>query len=155
MSKLDEKEPTKRRHFDISIESPLRILSCLVAQSNIDLPAYLSPIQGPEASRAHECGCAGAATVRRNPTTSEATSPIKDYSTSGAAIFPTPSFRSTLGSEEPPAVAHLHNNSNSDPLDRSTPLPMYLLRTPSFTTPPFEHVSPTPPPDYAFIFDEE
>ncbi|OJD12111.1 hypothetical protein ACJ73_09408, partial [Blastomyces percursus] len=34
LSKLDERDPTKRRHFEISIDSPFHIMSCLATQSN-------------------------------------------------------------------------------------------------------------------------
>ncbi|OAT13816.1 arrestin domain-containing protein [Blastomyces gilchristii SLH14081] len=43
LSKLDERDPSKRRHFEISIDSPFHIMSCLATQSNLYLPAYSSP----------------------------------------------------------------------------------------------------------------
>ncbi|KAF3930687.1 hypothetical protein ABW19_dt0208238 [Dactylella cylindrospora] len=40
LSKLDPNDPTKRRHFEISIDSPFHILSCKCSHANISLPAY-------------------------------------------------------------------------------------------------------------------
>jgi hypothetical protein len=36
-----ERDPTKRRHFEISIDSPFHILSCKATQANIYLPDNL------------------------------------------------------------------------------------------------------------------
>ncbi|EEH07872.1 arrestin domain-containing protein [Histoplasma capsulatum G186AR] len=39
LSRTDERDPSKRRHFEISIDSPFHIMSCLATQSNIYPPA--------------------------------------------------------------------------------------------------------------------
>merc|ERR1711977_164166 len=40
LSRPDENDSAKRRHFEISIDSPFNILSCRATQANISLPAY-------------------------------------------------------------------------------------------------------------------
>ncbi|KAF3903508.1 hypothetical protein ABW20_dc0110535 [Dactylellina cionopaga] len=40
LSKVDPNDPAKRRHFEISIDSPFHILSCKCSHANISLPAY-------------------------------------------------------------------------------------------------------------------
>lgn len=40
LSKQDPVDPNKRRHFEISIDSPFQILSCLATNANTTLPAY-------------------------------------------------------------------------------------------------------------------
>lgn len=40
LSKVDPNDPSKRRHFEISIDSPFHILSCKCSQANTSLPAY-------------------------------------------------------------------------------------------------------------------
>src|SRR5690606_35027606 len=42
LSKQDPNDPSKRRHFEISIDSPFHILSCRANQSNTTLPEYHS-----------------------------------------------------------------------------------------------------------------
>lgn len=47
---------TERQCFDISIDSPIQILSCYATLSNTLLPAY-SGIHDPAVARIFECGC--------------------------------------------------------------------------------------------------
>jgi len=55
LSKIDPNDPSKRRHFEISIDSPFHILSCKCSQANISLPAYTdhNPLQQTTTS----CNC--------------------------------------------------------------------------------------------------
>ena len=161
LSRPDENDPTKRRHFEISIDSPFHILSCRATQANIALPAYSSP--GPTSGHTdeYECGCPGAALRRRNspnsflPTLSHlrdrnnSTSSV-DSETHRPGLMRPPTFGSAPSSLTRPQAAHLHEpNSAVHNLQR----PMHLIRTPSFNPPPFDDDEPppplvTPPPDY-------
>jgi hypothetical protein len=67
LSKPDTNDPTKRRHFEISIDSPFHILSCRATQANISLPAYTSPESGVNGTHLYDCGCPGAARRRNSP----------------------------------------------------------------------------------------
>lgn len=59
LSKADPNDSSKRRHFEISIDSPFHILSCHAAGANTALPAYESPNTrlSVSGSGAHRCGC--------------------------------------------------------------------------------------------------
>ena len=54
LSKQDPNDSSKRRHFEISIDSPFHILSCQATHANTTLPAYNSPLPSSTASG---CGC--------------------------------------------------------------------------------------------------
>lgn len=156
LSKLDDKEPGKRRHFEISIDSPFHLLSCNATQANIYLPAYTTPNSDPvPPAQKFECGCPGAPLVSRNSSSSASDREI----TSGpinpvTGRAPSRSFTNGSGGLARPPQAHLA----SEPPDH--PRPMHLLRAPSFAPPPFEDVPPppplvTPPPDYTSIVSEQ
>lgn len=153
LSKLDPNDPTRRRHFEISIDSPFHILSCRATQANTALPAYTSPNVAPPTpgSRLFECGCPGAAPIRRNsprgfvPTLQTVTRPERANSDSSVV---SPGLAR-------PSAAHIYGANGSDPNSRAA-RPIHLLRTPSFNPPPFEHEEPpppleTPPPQYDTI----
>ncbi|KAK9456528.1 hypothetical protein V1511DRAFT_457166 [Dipodascopsis uninucleata] len=40
LSKTDPDDPSKRRHFEVSIDSPFHLLSCRCTMANVSLPAY-------------------------------------------------------------------------------------------------------------------
>ncbi|KAK9470221.1 uncharacterized protein V1510DRAFT_370687 [Dipodascopsis tothii] len=40
LSRSDPADPNKRRHFEVSIDSPFRLLSCRCTTANVSLPAY-------------------------------------------------------------------------------------------------------------------
>ncbi|KAJ6013659.1 hypothetical protein N7540_008250, partial [Penicillium herquei] len=157
LSKIDERDPSKRRHFEISIDSPFHILSCKATQANIYLPAYSRPTSEPEPpSQEFECGCPGAPPAREysiaqsNSDREEAVSTLSRRDSIGRAV--TRSFTNGSGGLARPPQAHLAHEPN----DREVPRPMHLLRTPSFAPPAFEDVPPpppliTPPPDYTTI----
>lgn len=67
ISRLDEDDPNRqrRRHFEISIDSPITLLNCRATQANMSLPQYMtpnSPTQAPS-PRTSSCGCPDAAMV--------------------------------------------------------------------------------------------
>ncbi|KAJ5082562.1 hypothetical protein N7532_011605 [Penicillium argentinense] len=161
LSKVDERDPTKRRHFEISIDSPFHILSCKATQANIYLPAYTNPAAEPEPpAQEFECGCPGAPLATREYTAGQSGSDREDSSTNPnlgrrASIGPgravSRSFTNGSGGLARPPQAHLArepNNEREPP--NPNPRPMHLLRTPSFAPPAFEDVPP-PPPLYTTI----
>ncbi|KAL8835752.1 MAG: hypothetical protein Q9170_003184 [Blastenia crenularia] len=147
LSKPDQIDPSKRRHFEISIDSPLHILSCRATQANIALPAYTSPESVTLLTEHAECGCPGAQRRRNSPS-----SLLPQLQTLNAS-------RTSLDSEEPfsagltrPPAAHLHDPNSG------VSRPIHLLRSPSFNPPAFEDSGPpppmiTPPPQYDSIVD--
>jgi hypothetical protein len=152
LSKVDEKDPTKRRHFEISIDSPFHILSCKATQGNIFLPAYSDPSSEPVVPQEEfECGCPGASLTCRNTATGRLSSPDRDERSDGRGYGLPHSFTSGSGELARPEQAHIAHESN----ERDA-RPMHLLRAPSFAPPAFEELEPppplvTPPPEYATI----
>lgn len=68
LSRPDANDPAKRRHFEISIDSPFHILSCRANRENTLLPAYSSPDCGnPGSGNLADCGCPGAPKRRVSP----------------------------------------------------------------------------------------
>ncbi|KAI5284363.1 hypothetical protein KEM55_001100 [Ascosphaera atra] len=65
LSRADPNEPGKWRHFEISIDSPFHLVSCLASRSNTALPAYSEPTPAPGATApfrrpSRDCNCEGA-----------------------------------------------------------------------------------------------
>ncbi|KIW00049.1 uncharacterized protein PV09_08396 [Verruconis gallopava] len=152
LSKPDVNDPTKRRHFEISIDSPFHILSCRATQANTSLPAYSSPQSADAQTQLFECGCPGAAPRRITPTSYVPT--LGSLNMNSAASNPTmdPVSRTDpLGLARPPA-AHIGGPVCNPALQR----PMHIIRAPSFNPPAFEDEEPpppleTPPPQYDTI----
>jgi hypothetical protein len=148
LSKPDATDPTKRRHFEISIDSPFHILSCQATQANTALPAYSSPEPGNQFVQMPECGCPGAPARRTSPTSFVPTLSSLGRSrgnSSSDSNIPSPDLAR-------PQAAHI-----GGPTEPHAPArPMHLLRAPSFNPPPFEEDEPppplqTPPPLYESI----
>jgi len=144
LSRPDENDPNKRRHFEISIDSPFNILSCQATQANMSLPAYSAGGVTPTPADEFECGCPGAALRRRN------TPPAGNAASRGQDVAPTVqrSWTNDNGGLTRPTQAHVHNDPNQGPSR-----PMHLLRSPSFNPPAFDEDEPppplvTPPPQY-------
>lgn len=146
ISRLDPDDPsgTKRRHFEISIDSPFTVLNCRATQANTNLPAYSGPASHPTPYQS-TCGCPDAASV-------------------AAGISPNSSTGTLTGAEmvndvlpAPPQAAHLHDSTSEShsptrasayghgiPGERE-PRPMHLMRAPSFNPPAFnDDVAPPP-----------
>jgi hypothetical protein len=158
LSKVDERDPSKRRHFEISIDSPFHILSCKATQANIYLPAYSRPTTEPDPpAQEFECGCPGAPPASREYTLGQS-SPDREDSTSTLhrpnSITPVSrSFTNGSGGLARPPQAHIAHEPS---VEREVPRPMHLVRAPSFAPPAFEDVPPppplmTPPPEYMSI----
>nr|POF14077.1 putative arrestin-related trafficking adapter c2d10.04 [Quercus suber] len=149
LSKPDPTEPGKRRHFEISIDSPFHILSCRATQANISLPAYSSPQGGmSNGTSLYECGCPGAARRKNSPTSFVPT--LNALNSARTANAERADQSNVIPDTQSPGLArpqqaHIHGFAQ----DR----PMHLLRAPSFNPPAFEAEEPpppliTPPPQY-------
>ncbi|CAG8956170.1 hypothetical protein HYFRA_00012087 [Hymenoscyphus fraxineus] len=131
ISRADADDPTgkKRRHFEISIDSPFTILSCRATQANLALPEYSGPHSGVQ-EPLRMCGCPNAAQSAQTPTSS-----------SGSI----PTLANLNGAEQPeypelarPPQAHL-------PTGLNVQRPIHMLRNPSYNPPAFDAEEPPPP----------
>ncbi|KAI0017588.1 hypothetical protein F4780DRAFT_587444 [Xylariomycetidae sp. FL0641] len=153
ISRLDPEDPAgkRRRHFEISIDSPFTVLDCRATQANTALPEY-SGAEQPTYRQQARCGCPDAEIVATNPSPASSTGTIP--SVEGSPHVESP------GIAAPPA-AHLqqHPGASAQPVQRpagtahSAPRPMHLMRYPSFNPPAFDEDEPpppmpTPPPQY-------
>lgn len=177
ISRLDTDDPNgkKRRHFEISIDSPFTVLNCRATQANTALPQYDSP-DSPGFRMQTSCGCPDAQVVNTSPTPDNSSGNLVEVNPINSAL------------PMPPQAAHVHNsgqgiNGNSslssptaanasdfggvssalsaNHVQRlrdqdSNPRPIHLLRYPSFDPPPFDAESPpppipTPPPNYDIV----
>ncbi|KAF2838107.1 hypothetical protein M501DRAFT_936145 [Patellaria atrata CBS 101060] len=148
LSKPDQNDPTKRRHFEISIDSPFHILSCQATQANTSLPAYSSPHPVTDEARLPECGCPGAAIRRTTPTQFVPT--LNSLNSARENGTDPPERIQSPGLARPPQ-AHI-----GGPIDPTLARPIHLVRSPSFNPPAFEEDEPpppliTPPPEYDSI----
>ncbi|KAI9838234.1 MAG: hypothetical protein M1837_002508 [Sclerophora amabilis] len=151
LSKPDVNDASKRRHFEISIDSPFHILSCQATQANTSLPAYSSPESSPNNMAdfgSYECGCPGAHR-RRDAPSSYGAYQDEDLSHRADGL---PMHAENVGPVRP-AAAHLDGVRNE--IQR----PMHMLRNPSFNPPAFDDELPpppliTPPPHYDSIVGE-
>ncbi|CAK7568581.1 MAG: hypothetical protein SEPTF4163_006576 [Sporothrix epigloea] len=175
ISRRDPDDPTgrRRRHFEISIDSPFTVLNCLATQNNTMVPQYTGRgMSFAGNSPSTTCGCADA------PSSPQGISPAN----SGALSFSPDNESPRLAI---PQAAHLHNAqtslsddggdtpptsvSNASLASRvaltdqeaayENPRPIHLLRVPSYAPPAFDaDNSPplateivTPPPNYDII----
>lgn len=148
LSKPDQNDSSKRRHFEISIDSPFHILSCRATQANTALPAYSSPETANDDARMPECGCPGATVRRSSPTsfvpTLNSLNRARENSDASLESIPSPDLAR-------PQQAHI-----GGPINASLQRPIHMLRAPSFNPPAFEDEEPpppleTPPPQYDSI----
>ncbi|KAK0778116.1 hypothetical protein LTR75_015744 [Friedmanniomyces endolithicus] len=162
LSKPDINDSTKRRHFEISIDSPFHILSCQATQANTSLPAYSAPeAANPSGGISlHSCGCPGAAAIHRASTTSFVPSltssrPSTATDDSGRPTTPTPHSPSLTRPQQAYLPGHQPPSAGAGAGTAGTAFerPIHLLRAPSFNPPAFEDEDPppplvTPPPQY-------
>ena len=144
LSRPDVSNSGKRRHFEISIDSPFHILSCRATQANIALPAYHSPESATLLTDHLACGCPGAPRRRNSP---PSLLPTLRSLRLDSNDEPSPHSHTSQSPVTRPQAAHVH-----DP-DATQARPMHLLRNPSFNPPPFSDDDPppplvTPPPNY-------
>ncbi|CAK7272828.1 hypothetical protein SEPCBS119000_005327 [Sporothrix epigloea] len=174
ISRADPGDPTgrRRRHFEISIDSPFTVLNCLATHANTMVPQYTGrDLSFAGSSRSSTCGCADA------PSSPQGISPAESGSLSFSSNDPSPHLAV-------PQAAHLHSaqttrydGRSSSPTSASnaalasrvaltdqeaayeSPRPIHLLRVPSYAPPAFDaDDSPplateiaTPPPNYDII----
>ncbi|CAK7205968.1 hypothetical protein SEUCBS139899_008748 [Sporothrix eucalyptigena] len=174
ISRIDPEDPTgqRRRHFEISIDSPFTILSCLATQSNTALPRYTGRDMSFADYNPHSnCGCSDAVTTppSASPTGSESISFASDIQNphlsmpQAAHLHNMSSSEDSLGSYTPPtSVGNASLASRLALTDQEayeSPRPIHLLRVPSYAPPAFDaDDSPplpadvmTPPPNYDMI----
>jgi hypothetical protein len=79
ISRLDTEDPsgTKRRHFEISIDSPLTILNCRATKANTYLPAYSGEMNRPSPYQS-ACGCPDSATIAMETSPSSSTGTLPE-----------------------------------------------------------------------------
>ncbi|KAI9708685.1 MAG: hypothetical protein M1828_002689 [Chrysothrix sp. TS-e1954] len=173
LSKPDAVDPNRRRHFEISIDSPFHILSCRASQANTALPAYSSPESLDPNAPLADCGCPGAPQRRISPSHVPTLGNLNEGSGRSGSVSDTTSndggrsrgsslsnvidangdvpHGASATSMTPhlarPQPAHVHSNTPA------VPRPMHMLRAPSFNPPAFEEEQPppplvTPPPQY-------
>lgn len=156
ISRLDPDDPEKkkRRHFEISIDSPFTVLNCRATQANTNLPAY-SGRTCQAATYQTACGCPDAFSVPTEASPNSSTGNLTGMNLSNDNL------------PAPPQTAHLADGSEgSRPyVGNDGPRPIHLLRVPSFNPPAFdEDVAPpelvetptregvmTPPPQYDVV----
>ena len=129
LSKADSIDPSKRRHFEISIDSPFHVLSCRATGANTALPAYDDNRPAVFTNNiAGTCNC---------PLPNRRNSANKDECTT------------VISAIDPPA--------ESTEVLASAIRPLHLIRIPSLGPPPFDPNSPfpqslvTPPPNYESV----
>lgn len=146
ISRLDTEDPsgTKRRHFEISIDSPLTILNCRATKANTFLPAYSGEMNRPSPYQS-ACGCPDSPTVAMETSPSSSTGTLPDPEGLSDSL------------PLPPQAAHLHTgapSAGSAAAGRQSPTtwspersgrPIHLLRAPSFNPPAFDDDTAPPP----------
>ncbi|KAK0752718.1 hypothetical protein B0T18DRAFT_433745 [Schizothecium vesticola] len=170
ISRADPEDPTgkRRRHFEISIDSPFTILNCRATQANTALPEYCNqgqvPVQRPQMS----CGCPDANPVDGSPSNSSAHLALVEQGTATPGSG-RPRVDSVNSSVLPgmPRPAHFQDSPrvsgalsrlppaerrSEDPASQPTSpglfdrgRPIHLLRHPSFNPPAFDADEPPPP----------
>jgi hypothetical protein len=148
ISRPDTEDPTgkKRRHFEISIDSPFTILNCRASHANLALPEYSGA--GPDVfDQQRVCGCPNAAVANASPASSTGSIPTMENANSDFAASATSIPQVGTPGLARPAQAHLHGGYTQ------AQRPIHMLRAPSFNPPAFEEIEPppplvTPPPHY-------
>jgi hypothetical protein len=136
ISRVDNENPGKRRHFEISIDSPISILNCRATQANLALPEY-SGLNAGTVGQQRVCGCPNAAMSNTSPTSSSGSIPTLD-GLNGSDALPTP--ENALPNLVRPPQAHLSTNAAA-----GVQRPIHMLRNPSFNPPAFDAEEPPPP----------
>ncbi|KAL2132538.1 hypothetical protein VTI74DRAFT_3698 [Chaetomium olivicolor] len=156
ISRADPDDPTgkRRRHFEISIDSPFTILNCRATQANTALPRYNSsggpvPEQRPQMS----CGCHDAQPLDQTTSGVGPLAMTEEDITGRRLRLDTPGFPAL------PRAAHLQYGMrhSSAPTPSSSGAarpetapsepdrPIHLLRLPSHNPPAFDADEPPPP----------
>ena len=151
ISRADPDDPTKRRHFEVSIDSPFTVLNCRATQANTSLPVYTRPDSCFGQSRSMSCGCPDAAELgvpSLSPSSSTPTLQPMNYPEDN---LPAPPQAAHLAARLAPALPQTppggldHPVQSSDPADAVHPRPIHLMRVPSYNPPAFDAEEPPPP----------
>lgn len=176
ISRLDPDDPAgkRRRHFEISIDSPFTVLNCRATQANTALPRYNSPEMAGDYRTQTSCGCADARILGTSGGTPEntsgtlvdnaalpmppqaahlhtATQGISGHSrTNSFGAPPTTANTTASGANTSSGGAGSSTPTSANPLQRvrdqeAAARPIHLIRYPSFDPPPF-HADEAPPP---------
>ncbi|KAI0004839.1 hypothetical protein F4779DRAFT_57703 [Xylariaceae sp. FL0662B] len=157
ISRLDPEDPAgkRRRHFEISIDSPFTVLDCRATQANTALPEYSGADQ-PMYRQQARCGCPDAEVLATNPSPASSTGTIPSVE---PAVVPSAESPGIVA--PPPAHLLQHPAAGSQPVQRqanapASPRPIHLMRHPSFNPPAFDEDDPpppmpTPPPQYDIV----
>ncbi|KAL8349096.1 hypothetical protein RB601_002063 [Gaeumannomyces tritici] len=175
ISRLDPDDPAgqRRRHFEISIDSPFTVLNCRATQANTSLPQYTG-LDMPMYRQTTTCGCPDSAVIATDPSpcSSTGTLPVVEINPAAAAAAmpatppaahlptgtatPPPSLRPGTSSTTSTATGGLRGVAATqapNPLQRvrnqdvgvAPPRPIHLIRVPSYNPPPFDAEEPPPP----------
>ncbi|KAE9372330.1 hypothetical protein N431DRAFT_457055 [Stipitochalara longipes BDJ] len=144
ISRVDSENPGKRRHFEISIDSPISILNCRATQANLALPEY-SGLNAGIVGQQRVCGCPNAAMSNISPASSTGSVPTLDNMNGTESPFAPETAVADLAR---PPQAHLATNAAA-----GVQRPIHFLRNPSYNPPAFDAEEPpppiaTPPPGY-------
>lgn len=108
ISRADPDDPTgqRRRHFEISIDSPFTVLDCRATQANTSLPSYpdgcASEGGAPHYRQPASCGCPDAQVLSMPPSPTSSTGTLTMTASPDQPEMPT----------APPA-AHVHRSTTS------------------------------------------
>jgi arrestin-related trafficking adapter 3/6 len=180
ISRLDPEDPAgkRRRHFEISIDSPFTVLNCRATQANTSLPQYYGR-DGPASEQRQQfsCGCSDAHAIDGSASTA-ANIQLVERDMPGSQTLSRFSLDTVSSATLPslPQAAHLPSLSRSpgsllgaarsddvrgsiQPPSSERGRPIHMLRHPSFNPPPFDadEAPPlpadimTPPPNYDVI----
>ncbi|KAK6208141.1 hypothetical protein LQW54_007049 [Pestalotiopsis sp. IQ-011] len=148
ISRLDPEDPAgkRRRHFEISIDSPFTVLNCRATQANTSLPEY-SGLDQPMYRQQATCGCPDANILATNPSPASSTGTIP-------SVDPVP-LSAEASPLPPPPAAHIGSQAQAGGA-HAVQRPIHLMRYPSFNPPAFDEDEappplPTPPPQYDHV----
>ena len=183
ISRLDPEDPAgkRRRHFEISIDSPFTVLNCRATQANTALPRYcgLDGSLGGE-HKSSSCGCPDASVVSSSPASStghlalverDSISPVgtpgppdrvnsnllpaapqSAYMNSSPLRQNSAQTRQTVAPIQRPEESHAgSSNPHSSNEDVLQPRPIHLIRVPSYNPPAFDAEDPPPALPYGVM----
>lgn len=132
LSRADTNDPSKRRHYEISVDSPISLLSCRATQANLSLPEY-SDLSSGTLSTQPVCGCASTAQASRERTGNKLSND------------PMSSAQNTNINPASPNLVRPVQAYLSPSVLLGAQRPIHLMRYPSFQPPPFDAEEPPPP----------
>ncbi|CAG9941508.1 unnamed protein product [Clonostachys rosea f. rosea IK726] len=145
ISRLDPEDPTgtKRRHFEISIDSPFTVLNCRATQANTNLPAYTGNEHQPMTCQT-SCGCPDAQSVPTELPQEAPTTLVGAGRSAEDLPMPPQAARLANGAANP---ASQQQGSPTMPQGACTrgARPMHLIRAPSFCPPDIDDDDSPPP----------